>query len=520
MRPRMTASRSDEVFVGLDLGTSGLKAVALDSQAGVLARAQRRYDTQRPERGAAEQGPSQWIDAVTACVHELCEVVGTRRITAIGLSGMLPTLVTVDSAGEVIGSAITWQDDRAELYGQRLREAVGANRLYQRSGQWLDGRYLLPMYLRVADRDPSRAADTHMLLGAKDWLFSWLTGAALTDPSTATGVGAYQLEPGTWMDDVLDAAAEIARGPIPGLPEIVPSETVLPLNQRAAIALGLVPGLAVCVGGADSVLGALGLGATKPGSISYIAGTSTVILGTTTTLRPDPAHRYLITPLAGAAGWAHEMDLLATGSAIKWLAELLGLGHESAVLELAAGADLDAAPIVLPYFAPGEQGALWNPQLSGAILGLHVGTDRASLARGLVSGIVLESARCVAVLAEQDITGPLLVAGGSAIDPSFRADLADATGREVVIGDDAELDYSAHGAARLAATAVGVSAHALAPPATTAQHARADRAHIWRRLGQLADRHRSLLFPDTPNLPDTTNVPDSTNVPDTTNGTS
>lgn len=495
----MTATPSDEVYLGLDLGTSGLKAVALDARVGVLARAQRRYGTQRPERGAAEQDPSQWIDAVRACVRELCEVVGAGRIRAIGLSGMLPTLVTVDSAGEVIGNAITWQDDRAEAYGCQLREAAGADSLYRRTGQWLDGRYLLPMYLRLADLDPSRAEATRAVLGAKDWLFSWLTGAALTDPSTATGVGAYQLEPGSWLDDVIAAAAGIAGGPIPALPDIVASDTVLPLTDRASAALGLAPGVVVCVGGADSVLGALGLGATTPGSISYIAGTSTVVLGTTATMRLDPAHRYLVTPLAGASGWAYEMDLLATGSAFRWLSELLGLDSESAVLELAAGADLDAAPLVLPYLAPGEQGALWNPRLTGSILGLHLGTDRISLARGLVSGIVLESARCVAVLADQDISGPLMVAGGSAADPAFRADLADATGRDVIIGDDANLDYSAYGAARLAATAVGVPPHGLASLNTSTLQPNADRAGTWQGLGRLADRSRLTLFPDTPN---------------------
>lgn len=494
----MTAIFSDEVFLGLDLGTSGLKAVALDPRAGVLARAQRRYDTRRPELGAAEQDPRQWTEAVSACVRELCATVGAARVKAIGLSGMLPTLVTVDSAGDVVGSAITWQDARSEAHGQRLRETIGADSLYQQTGQWLDGRYLLPMYLRLAGYDSARIDRTHTLLGAKDWLFSWLTGAPLTDPSTATGVGAYQLEPGQWIDDVIDAAAQLAGRPTPGLPEIVPSETLLPLRESAATALGLPAGVPVCVGGADSVLGALGLGATEPGSISYIAGTSTVVLGTTDTLRPDPAHRYLITPLAGATGWAYEMDLLATGSAIRWLADLLGLAQESAVLDLAAGADLDAAPIFLPYLAPGEQGALWNPQLTGTVVGLHVGTDRALLARGLVSGIVLESARCVAVLAEQSINGPLLVAGGSATDPAFRSDLADATGRSVVTGNDAELDYSAHGAARLAAVAVGVPQHSLAPLTTSVHQPRLERGPTWDRLGRLADRHRQTLFPDPP----------------------
>jgi sugar (pentulose or hexulose) kinase len=225
----------------------------------------------------------------------------------------------------------------------------------------------------------------------------------------------------------------------------------------------------VCVGAADSVLGALGLGARAPGQVAYVAGTSTVILGVAGQPLLDPRHRFLVTPLAEPDRWGQEMDLLATGSALRWLAGLLGTDEkgnpldEAGVIGLAAQVDPGEAPVVLPYLSPGEQGALWDPALSGTVTGLTLGHDRRHLARGLVNGIVLESRRCLDVLAAAGQHGAdLLVAGGSAETAAFRADLADATGRRVIMpsghGPDSaarSADFSALGAALVAARAAG-----------------------------------------------------------------
>ena len=162
--------------------------------------------------------------------------------------------------------------------------------------------------------------------------------------------------------------------------------------------------------------------------MAYIGGTSTVILGVADRLVLDPDHRFLVTPLAVPGCWGLEMDLLATGSAITWLADLLGGGMDATgLVELAAATDPGRAPVLLPYLTPGEQGALWDPLLHGAIVGLDLGHGREHLARALVNGIILESRRCLAVLDETCGPGHAVeVAGGSAAAPSFRADLADA----------------------------------------------------------------------------------------------
>jgi sugar (pentulose or hexulose) kinase len=473
--------RDADVYLGLDLGTSGLKAVALSASGAILARAGAAYPTHSPVAGAYEQDSGDWLRAVEQVVARLGGAVPARRWRAIGLSGMLPTLVTLGPDGQPTGPAVTWQDGRADDLGEEFRERYGAAELYRMTGQWVDGRYLLPMFGRIARTDPARAAATTTIASAKDYLFSWLTGALATDPSTASGYGCYELETGRWNAAALALAGSLslpgtgssvpagrpdAAGGRPGLPAVWPSATSRPLRAEAAARLGCPP-VPIVLGAADSVLGALGLGVREPGQVVYIAGTSTVILGIADRLVLDPDHRFLVTPLAVPGCWGLEMDLLATGSAIAWLAGLLGGGLDAAgLVELAAGTDPARAPVLLPYLTPGEQGALWDPLLRGAIVGLDLGHGREHLARALVNGIILESRRCLAVLDEACGSGCAVeVAGRSAAAPSFRADLADATRRPVSMPRDDDTDHSARGAALIAALAVEGSWPAAAFPA-------------------------------------------------------
>ena len=449
-----------DVWVGLDLGTSGLKAVAVGPDGRVLARATSRYPTVRAEPGAAEQDVAGWIEALHTVVERLRDDVDASRVAGIGLSAMLPTLVTVADDGEPRGNAITWEDARAERQGDALRDRVGADELYRRSGQWVDGRYLVPMWQRLQEVEPARASATTQIWGAKDFVVRHLTGRTVTDPSTAAGYGCFDIDAGAWADD-LGTPSGVR------LPDVVPSSTSLPLVRVAAEQLGLPDGLPVTVGAADSVLGALGMGVHEPGDVAYVAGTSTVVLGIADQHVVDAEHRFLVTPTSHDGRWGLEMDLLATGSAFRWLAALVGAHDEAEVLALAASAEPLHAPLVLPYVAPGEQGALWDAGLLGSVIGLHAGHAPRDLALGLVQGIVAESRRCLLVLESLGFDRRALkVAGGSAADPWFRQQLADATGREVIAPVDGESDYSALGAATVAAATAGVALPSMTGPTT------------------------------------------------------
>jgi gluconokinase/xylulokinase len=477
---------SDPVFVGLDLGTSALKGVVLSSDRDVLASARASYPTERPASGRAQQDPAQWLAALRDVVAALAAGIDASSWNGIGLSGMIPTLVLADADLEAAGPAITWEDDRAEDEGVAFRAETGPDELYARTGQWVDGRYLVPMWRWIARHEPQRVARAQHLLGAKDFLFARLTGSPATDPSTATGYGCYGLVEGGWIP-------ELAGDLLPLLPNVRASTWTAPLSSAAADRLDLVPGMPVALGAADSIAGALAVGAASSGDCASLWGTSTVILGVSERLVADPDHRYLVSPLALDGSWGLEMDLVSTGSALAWAASILGLDDENDVLVLAARAPLGANGLrFLPFFGPGEQGALWDPSLRGTLDGLTLEHGRQDVARALVEGIALEHRRCLAVLDDAGVAPREVVAAGAPIgEPSFASLLADASGREV-IRSAAGTSASAIGAALIAASAAGV---VVANDAARDERVLPDTAvdTVWRRAAEAHDQLLSRL---------------------------
>ncbi len=464
---RAGGSPDGPVYVGFDLGTSGLKAVALTASGRVVARGIGPYATRRARPGWAEQDPADWIGALRFVIRQLAAQVPTGQWAAIGLAGMIPTLVIVDGDGKPTGPAITWEDSRAEEQARRFRADAGEERLYARTGQWVDGRYLLPMLAWLSEHEPARVAAARTMLGAKDYLFLWLTGRSATDPSTATGFGCYDLGTGAW-DPELARAASLADPAM--LPDVLASTVAVPLGTDAAAALGIRPGIPVVLGGADSVLGLLGMGATTPGSVAWIWGSSCVIVGVGAEPARDPSRRYLVSPLAGIGGWGLEMDVVSAGSAVGWLAATLDLGEHGRgepaeeILALAAARPVGAGGVsFLPFLGNGEQGARWDPSLRGTLLGLSLGHGPADIARALVEGILLESRRCVEVLDEAGLRGaPISIAAPLGSARTLSRLLAEATGREVT-WNPGEPPLSAVGAALIAALGTGARVRAASP---------------------------------------------------------
>jgi gluconokinase/xylulokinase len=478
--------------VGLDLGTSSMKGVVVDGEGRVAARGHAAYPTARPEPGAAEQRPEDWLRALAKVASSLASRVPPRRWSGVGLSGMIPSLVLLDRHGDVMGPALTWEDARAEPWATSFRRRLGARRWYRTTGQWVDGRYALPMWARARDRRSELATSAVVVLGAKDHLVRWMTGEVATDPSTATGFGCFDITTGRWDREIASAFGIGGEGG-PALPRVVPSTTTFRLRRQAAAALGLPGGLPITVGAADSMLSADALGLTGTRDIGYIAGTSTVILAFGGAFEPDARHRYLVSPASRPGRYASEMDLLATGSAVAWCASLLGLerASPSAVVTLAERARDGDAVTFLPYVAPGEQGALWDPNLRGALFGMTLRDGRAEIARALLDGIALESRRCVDVLRSRGAAPTIRATGPLVRSPWLRRRLADATGCEVVhVRDDGSA--AALGAAALCDPAVARALEARAGDgAVTAPDA--DRADDWDERWTRHEEARALL---------------------------
>jgi xylulokinase len=414
--------------LGLDLGTSAVKALAVDATGRAVAAAQAPFPTLATADGQAEQAPADWLAAVAAATAMIGGELGagwTAQVTAVGLAGQLPTLVCLGAQGP-LGPAITWADARADPWAAAILDEGKRERLYRQTGMPIDGRYLAPMF---RFHWHSRRAQVRRIMSAKDYLCHALTGALATDPATAAGYGVYALDEGRWDGELcalwdLDVAL---------LPEIRPASAAAgPLHEAGAALLGLPEGVPVSVGTADSVAGALAMGGPPPGTVAIQLGSSAVVIDAAPQPSLDPGRRFLVTPHAVTGWFAREMDVLAAGSGFSWLAALLGTTTEDLSARAARSPPGTRGLYFAPYVAGGEQGALWRPELRGALHGLGMQHGRGDIARAFLEGTLYEIRRCVEVLAETTAVERIVTAGNMVAHGSTLAMMADIIDRPVM----------------------------------------------------------------------------------------
>jgi xylulokinase len=409
--------------LGIDLGTSAVKCVALAADGAVVASGQSSFPTFRDAPGQAEQNPLSWVKATEDAVRQT--MTGRDdEVAAIGLTGQLPTLVCL-SGTEPQGRAITWMDARADDWAAGRLDEAFRQKTYELTGMPIDGRYLAPMLAHHRDQFPA-AIDG--ILSAKDYLCYALTGTRVTDPSTAAGYGVYDFSAGQWDEGLcrhwgLDPSL---------LPAILPAAAVAGrLSQDAARRLGLEAGIPIHAGAADSAASAYAMTGLEAGAVSVTTGSSTIIMDASIQVFLDPKRRYLLTPHARERVFGREMDLLSTGSSYRWLSELLG--WPDGEIDRRAATSLAGANglFFAPYLAGGEQGALWNPDLRGVLHGLTIQHKAADIARAYVEGVQFEIRRCIDILAETQPVTRIIIAGHATEHPATMQLLADILGRPV-----------------------------------------------------------------------------------------
>lgn len=421
---------SGPLVLGIDLGTSAVKVVLCGADSNVLASGSASFATVSDEIGQAEQNPADWLEAVRSAAAEIESSPGEAgarwrdRVEAVGLTGQLPTLVCVGGDGP-IGRAITWKDARADESTLALLDVGKRRALYERTGMPVDGRYLGPMFRH---HGLSRRKDIECILSAKDFLACALTGNRVTDPSTAAGYGAFDLEKQEFAPELCD----LWQMPPAAMPEVrAAHSTAGSLNRFGSALLGLREGIPVSVGAADSVSSALAMAGAVEGVACITMGSSTVIIDAVRDRRLDPRSRYLLTPHAEPGWFGREMDLLATGTGHRWLSDLLGFA--AGELDRRAAQSEPGARGVLfsPYLAGGEQGALWDPALRAGISGLTLRHCAADLARAFLEGVCFEIRRCLEVLAETVAPRSVVIAGHIIEHQSSLSMLADILNRPV-----------------------------------------------------------------------------------------
>lgn len=413
--------------LGIDLGTSAVKLVVLDSSGQVRAESGASHPTLATRPGQAEQNPSDWIAALIKALGDLPDGAADK-VGAISVAGQMPTLVCLNRDGECVGPAITWQDSRADVMAREKLHGEAHAHVYAKTGMPVDGRYLAPQFLHHFSQ--CRDEVCH-ILSAKDYIVYFLTGRVITDPSTAAGYGVYALETENWdveLCKIWDLSMSV-------LPELAPTSAVVGMvNAAAANLLGLSEGIEVYNGAADSAAGAFAMTGLNANSACVAMGSSAIIFGATPARHLDPKARYLLTPHVASGWYGREMDLLSTGIGFAWLGGIFGLSAEALEAEALASVPGANGTTCAPYMTGGgEQGALWDTSLTGVFHGLNISTTRADLARAYLEGVIHEIRRCIDVLSETWPVRHLVLSGRLARNPALVQMFADMTGRSVQV---------------------------------------------------------------------------------------
>ena len=441
-------------LLGIDLGTSGVKVLILDTDRNTLSASKAGYEVIAPQPGWAESDPHAWWHATVTAVQAALAQVPQVGIMAIGLSGQMHGLVPIDKQGNPTHNALLWPDTRAAEELKRY-EALPAALLEHLANPLVPG-MAGPLLCWLADHEASVYQATHCALQPKDWLRLCLADSVTADPSDASATLLYDLPADRWSGEVI-AALGLRRELFA---PISPSGAVAgTLSTRAAQDLGLPAGLPIATGAADTAAAALGTGLLAPGPIQLTLGTGAQLVQLTSEPIADPTGRTHLYRAADGINWYRMAAVQNAGLVLDWVRRTLNASWE----ELYASAN-QVAPgagglTFLPYLTR-ERPHHRNPGSAGAFLGMRIDHRREHLLHAALEGVAFGIRVALEALPGADTIATLRLAGGGSMYPAWRQMLADILGRELVTVDTS--DASARGAALLAGIANGTWADAAA----------------------------------------------------------
>lgn len=453
-------------FLGIDLGTSAVKALVVDERQSVRAAAEARLTVGHPAPLASEQDPEDWWRAVCAALEQIAASApaAMEEIVAIGLSGQMHASVLLDAQDRPIRPAMLWNDGRAHVEADELK-ALGAELAAELGVPALAG-FTAPKLLWLARREPGTLARTASLLLPKDFVRLRLTGERATDPSDAAGTWLFDQAARRWSARAIAAIGIDAAW----LPRIVEGSAASgALRPDIARRFGLRPGVVVAGGGGDTMVGGVGIGAVADGRAFVGLSTSAQLFVAADAHRPAPQHLVHAFCHALPDRWCQMAALLNGASVLAAVARLLGDADIAALL-----AEVEARPaaptglLVLPYLS-GERTPHDDPHARGVIFGLSEATTRAELVQAALEGVAFSLADGHAALAEAGARiGSAGIVGGGARSLLWTRLIANVLGIPLRVYAGAARG-PAFGAARLARLALGVEdpAGVLAEPEVT-----------------------------------------------------
>jgi xylulokinase len=446
----MTAS-----FIGLDIGTSSVKALLMDEAQRTIASASAPLSVSRPHPGWSEQNPDDWTEAADAAMLDLKRghAAAMAQVRGIGLSGQMHGATLLGRDHRPLRPCILWNDGRSAVEARALDDAV----THRITGNLAMPGFTAPKLAWVMAHEPEVFAATRMVLLPKDFVRLWLTGELVSEPSDAAGTLWLDTGKRQWSDEML-ARTGLDRSHMPRLVEGTQASGAV--RPDLAARWGLPAGVVVAGGGGDNAASAAGVGAVRPGTGFVSLGTSGVIFLSADRHRPNPGRAVHAFCHAVPGTW-HQMGVtLSAASALDWLAGALGRPVAGLFEGLPAAVDAPPAEQFLPYLS-GERTPHNDVAIRAAFAGLSHETTPASLARAAMAGVAFALRDGLEALTVPLADPPALLAvGGGSRSPYWLSMISTVLGVPLHLPADGDFG-AAFGAARL-----GLIASTGADPAT------------------------------------------------------
>lgn len=452
-------------LLGIDVGTSGTKALVIDADGEVVASATEEYPLHTPRPLWAEQDPQDWWRATVSAIRTAIARAGVApaEIAGLGLTGQMHGLVALDAKGQVLRPCILWNDQRTGAQCAEILERVGRERFLALTGNLPLPGFTAPKILWVREHEPDVYRRIAHVLLPKDFIRYRLTGDYASDVSDTAGMVLLDVERRRWSEEVLEALGI----PAEWLPRCYESPEVTGvLTGEAAEATGLRAGLPVVGGGGDNAAAAVGSGIVEEGIVSASVGTSGVIFAHTNQMKRDPLARLHSFCHAVPGKWHVMGVMLSAGGSLRWLRDTIG-GPEREVGRLTGVDPYEVMIAEAAQVAPGCEGLLFLPYLTGertpyadpnargAFVGLTLRHGKGALVRAVLEGVAFGLRDSLELLRELGLPiRQVRALGGGARSAAWRQIMADVFGVELVTIN--VTDGAAYGAALLAGVGTGV----------------------------------------------------------------
>lgn len=449
------------MFLGLDVGTSGLRALLADEGGNVIGVADAAYGVSHPRTGWSEQDPQDWIIACQTAIAALRRDHPTElaALRGIGLSGHMHGATLLDAAGKVLRPCILWNDTRSAAEAAQLDGTEGVRDL---SGNIVFPGFTAPKLAWVKAHEPEIFTQVAKVLLPKDYLRYWLTGAYISDMSDSAGTSWLDVGARDWSEQLLEVSG-MRRDQMPDLVE--GSAAGGDLRDALRDEWGIDGAVVVAGGGGDNAVAACGAGCFREGEGFVSLGTSGVLLAAKAAYKPDPASAVHTFCHAVPDTWYQMGVILAATDCLNWLSRTLGQTPATLAGLLPDQVTGPSSVTFLPYLS-GERTPHNDARIRATLAGLDIGDGPAELTQAVMEGVAFALRDCLEALKGTDTNlMRLLAVGGGTRSPYWVETLATVLGVSLDIPDKGEFG-AALGAARLAMTATGadISAVMTAPP--------------------------------------------------------